>query len=195
MSIAVIWAPRDADTTPRPSRRRRAARPSGPSAVLRLRRRGRPEILLGRRTLRRNCERQQEVTIDMGQVMFGQTVTVPPTCAEFLARAALTPAKSVMHECDGNGGGLVRFATARIFTARSMGNRAGTVPADRRSWRVFLTTDHPNGGIHGVSPTLRAADGPALPATRWPRPFRPVRWRSRHLLPSLANTRSTRSLS
>ena len=63
-----------------------------------------------------------EVTIDVGQVMFGQTVTVSSdVLRQFSARGTAHPKKSVIHDGDGNGGGIVPYRYRRTFTAACSG--------------------------------------------------------------------------
>ncbi|MDQ2705123.1 MAG: formylmethanofuran dehydrogenase subunit A, partial [Pseudomonadota bacterium] len=51
-----------------------------------------------------------EVTIDIGQVMFGQTVTISSdVMRQFSARGTAHPKKFVIHDGDGNGGGIVPY--------------------------------------------------------------------------------------
>jgi formylmethanofuran dehydrogenase subunit A len=97
-----------------------------------------------------------EITIDVGQVMFGQTVTVSSdVMRQFLARGTANPRKFVIREGDQVGGGIVPF--------RYRGDFYGTVQwatglelflLIEDPWRVFFTTDHPNGAPFTVYPKL-----------------------------------------
>ncbi|MGN6768086.1 MAG: formylmethanofuran dehydrogenase subunit A [Rhizobiaceae bacterium] len=97
-----------------------------------------------------------EVTIDIGQVMFGQTVTISSdVLRQFSARGTASPKKTVIHDGDGNGGGVVPYNYRNNFYG-SMQWAAGlelflliTDP-----WRVFFTTDHPNGAPFTTYPAL-----------------------------------------
>ncbi|TIX48772.1 MAG: formylmethanofuran dehydrogenase subunit A, partial [Mesorhizobium sp.] len=88
-----------------------------------------------------------EVTIDIGQVMFGQTVTVSSdVMRQFSARGSAHPKKSVIHDGDGNGGGIVPYSYGKDFYGTmqwAIGLELFLLIDD--PWRVFFTTDHPNG--------------------------------------------------
>lgn len=97
-----------------------------------------------------------EVTIDIGQVMFGQTVTVSgDVLRQFSARGSAHPKKTVIHESDGNGGGIVPFRYRPDFYGTiqwAAGLELFLLITD--PWRVFFTTDHPNGAPFTVYPLL-----------------------------------------
>jgi formylmethanofuran dehydrogenase subunit A len=78
----------------------------------------------------------KSVTVDIGQVMFGQTVTIScDVLRQFNARNGARPKKYVIFDGDSNG--------------------AGIVPYDY-PWRVFFTTDHPNGAPFTAYPDIFA---------------------------------------
>ncbi|RWF06756.1 MAG: formylmethanofuran dehydrogenase subunit A, partial [Mesorhizobium sp.] len=97
-----------------------------------------------------------EVTIDIGQVMFGQTVTVSSdVMRQFSARGSAHPKKSVIHDGDGNGGGIVPYSYGEDFYGTmqwAIGLELFLLIDD--PWRVFFTTDHPNGAPFTVYPAL-----------------------------------------
>lgn len=97
-----------------------------------------------------------EVTIDIGQVMFGQTVTISSdVMRQFSARGSARPKKFVIHDGDGNGGGIVpyRYRPDYYGTVQwAVGLELFLLIAD--PWRVFFTTDHPNGAPFTVYPKL-----------------------------------------
>ena len=138
-----------------------------------------------------------EVTIDIGQVMFGQTVTVSSdVLRQFSARGVRAhPKKMVIQDGDGNGGGIVpyRYRPDYYGTLQwAVGLELFLLIDD--PWRVFFTTDHPNGAPFTAYPDdLRAADGPRRPQRDGIDAFARRRWRSRRSPRSTANTRSTRS--
>src|SRR5690606_30725144 len=86
-----------------------------------------------------------EVTIDIGQVMFGQTVTISSdVMRQFSARGTAHPKKFVIHDGDGNGGGIVpyRYRPDYYSTVQwAAGLELFLLITD--PWRVFFTTDHP----------------------------------------------------
>ena len=97
-----------------------------------------------------------EVTIDIGQVMFGQTVTVSSdVMRQFSARGSASPKKFVIHDGDGNGGGIVPFRYSEDFYGAvqwATGLALFLLITD--PWRVFFTTDHPNGAPFTAYPAL-----------------------------------------
>ncbi len=97
-----------------------------------------------------------EVTIDVGQVMFGQTVTVSSdVLRQFQARHSARPRKFVIHDGDGNGGGIVPFRYREDFYGTvqwAVGLELFLLITD--PWRVFFTTDHPNGAPFTAYPAM-----------------------------------------
>jgi formylmethanofuran dehydrogenase subunit A len=97
-----------------------------------------------------------EVTIDIGQVMFGQTVTISSdVLRQFSARGSANPKKTVIFDGDGNGGGIVPFRYRKDFYGTiqwAIGLELFLLIND--PWRVFFTTDHPNGAPFTVYPQL-----------------------------------------
>lgn len=97
-----------------------------------------------------------EVTIDIGQVMFGQTVTISSdVLRQFSARGSAHPKKTVIHDGDGNGGGIVPYRYRKDFYGTvqwAVGLELFLLIDD--PWRVFFTTDHPNGAPFTVYPAL-----------------------------------------
>ena len=97
-----------------------------------------------------------EVTIDIGQVMFGQTVTISSdVMRQFSARGSASPKKFVIHDGDGNGGGIVPYRYREDFYGAvqwAVGLELFLLIID--PWRVFFTTDHPNGAPFTAYPEL-----------------------------------------
>ncbi len=99
------------------------------------------------------------ITADVGQVMFGQTVTVSSdVLRQFGARGQASPAKSVIIDGDGNGGGIVPYRFRRTSFANTIQWAAGLelflLTADPA--RLIFTTDHPNGAPFTAYPDLIA---------------------------------------
>lgn len=98
------------------------------------------------------------VTIDVGQVMFGQTVTISAdTMHQFGNRTHATPRKSVIVDVECEAGcGVVpfRYRNRRYVNALqwAIGLELFLMVDDPS--RVFLTTDHPNGGSFTTYPHL-----------------------------------------
>jgi formylmethanofuran dehydrogenase subunit A len=99
------------------------------------------------------------VTIDVGQVMFRQTVTISAdVLRQFNGSAMASPRKSIIHDGDGNGGGIVPYLYRENDFANAVQWACGlelflliTDP-----WRVFFTTDHPNGAPFTTYPEIFA---------------------------------------
>jgi formylmethanofuran dehydrogenase subunit A len=103
--------------------------------------------------------RAKGVTIDVGQVMFGQTVTISSdVLRQFNARAQAHPKKWVIFEGDANGFGIVPYAyRANDFynaVQWAVGLELFLLIDD--PWRVFFTTDHPNGAPFTTYPEILA---------------------------------------
>jgi formylmethanofuran dehydrogenase subunit A len=102
--------------------------------------------------------RLKNVSIDVGQVMFGRTITASgDTMAQYRNRTHADPAKWIIMdiECDG-GCGLVPFNYRdRNFVNAlqwAIGLELFLMVEDPS--RIFLTTDHPNGAPFDVYPEL-----------------------------------------
>ncbi len=99
------------------------------------------------------------ITADIGQVMFGQTVTISSdVLRQFGARNAGRPRKAIIIESEGNGGGIVPYNYRRTDFFNAVQFAAGLelflLLAD--PWRTFFTTDHPNGAPFTAYPDLFA---------------------------------------
>jgi formylmethanofuran dehydrogenase subunit A len=111
-------------------------------------------------TAERICAALQQhprATLDVGQVVFGQTCTLSlDTLRQFAARGSARPRKWVLVDGDAEGGGLVPFAYARRNVTNAMQFAIGLEFFLRSPdpWRVLLTTDHPNGGPFTAYPRL-----------------------------------------
>lgn len=102
--------------------------------------------------------RNAKVTLDVGQIMFGQTVTASgDTMAQYRNRAFASPDKWIEMdiECDG-GCGLVPFhyRDKNFVNALQWAIGLELFLLIEDPWRVFLTTDHPNGAPFSFYPTL-----------------------------------------
>jgi formylmethanofuran dehydrogenase subunit A len=103
--------------------------------------------------------REKNITVDVGQVMFGQTVTIScDILRQFNGRAGASPRTWSIGEDIGNGGGIVPFRYRRTSFINAVQFAAGLElflliedPA-----RVFFTTDHPNGAPFTSYPDLFA---------------------------------------
>jgi formylmethanofuran dehydrogenase subunit A len=99
------------------------------------------------------------ITADVGQVMFGQTVTVSSdVLRQFNARGQAHPRKSVIMDGDGNGSGIVpyRYRKTDFYNAVQWAAGLELFLLINDPWRVFFTTDHPNGAPFTAYPDLLA---------------------------------------
>jgi formylmethanofuran dehydrogenase subunit A len=101
----------------------------------------------------------KSVTIDVGQVMFGQTVTISSdVLRQFNARSQAHPKKWVILDGDANGAGVVPYDYRRnnFYNAVqwAVGLELFLLIEDPR--RVFFTTDHPNGAPFTTYPEIFA---------------------------------------
>lgn len=97
------------------------------------------------------------ITVDVGQVMFGQTVTISgDVLRQFEARHIAHPNKWVVWEGEDGGGGIIPFKyRANNFVNAlqwAIGLELFLLVDD--PWRVFFTTDHPNGAPFTTYPEL-----------------------------------------
>ena len=102
--------------------------------------------------------RNPNVTLDVGQIMFGQTVTASgDTMAQYRNRVFASPKKwlSMDIECDG-GCGVVpfRYRDKNFVNALQWAIGLELFLLIEDPWRIFLTTDHPNGAPFTAYPTL-----------------------------------------
>lgn len=94
--------------------------------------------------------KHRNITMDVGQVLFGQTVTISgDVIAQYSRRYDAIPNKWVMWdaECEGSGG-VVSYRYQQKSFVNSLqwliGLEIFLLAED--PWRLFFTTDHPNGG-------------------------------------------------
>ncbi len=99
------------------------------------------------------------VTIDVGQAMFGQTVTISSdVLRQFSARGQAHPKKYAIIDGDSSGGGIVpyEYKAGNFFNAVQFAVGLELFLLISDPWRVFFTTDHPNGAPFTVYPELFA---------------------------------------
>jgi formylmethanofuran dehydrogenase subunit A len=101
----------------------------------------------------------RNLTIDVGQVMFGRTVTISSdVLRQFNARSQASPRKWLIFESGGNGGGIVpyhyRAGNFHNAVQWAVGLELFLLIDDPS--RVFFTTDHPNGAPFTTYPDILA---------------------------------------
>src|SRR6202047_4094496 len=97
------------------------------------------------------------VTIDVGQVMFRQTVTISAdVLRQFNGAEMARPKKSVIHDGDGNGAGIVPYLYREDNFVNAIQWACGLelFMLIDDPWRVFFTTDYPNGGPFPAFPAI-----------------------------------------
>jgi formylmethanofuran dehydrogenase subunit A len=101
----------------------------------------------------------KNVTIDVGQVMFGQTVTISSdVLRQFNARSQAHPKKWVILNGDANGAGIVPYDYRRnnFYNAVQWAVGLELFLLIEDPSRVFFTTDHPNGAPFTTYPEIFA---------------------------------------
>jgi formylmethanofuran dehydrogenase subunit A len=107
--------------------------------------------------LAEEINRRPNVTIDVGQVMFGQTVTVScDVMRQFTARDQARPRKWLIWDGEGNGGGIVpyNYRAKSFYNAVQWAVGLELFLLIDDPWRVFFTTDHPNGAPFTTYPQI-----------------------------------------
>jgi formylmethanofuran dehydrogenase subunit A len=99
-----------------------------------------------------------QISIDVGQIMFGQTVTASgDTMRQFAQSGLANPRKSVFADIEGQAGcGVVpfRYREQSFVNALQWSIGLELFLLVRNPWQVVLTTDHPNGGPFTSYPHL-----------------------------------------
>jgi len=101
----------------------------------------------------------KNITIDVGQVMFGQTVTISSdVLRQFNARDQARPRKWVIFDGDSNGGGIVpyNYRANDFYNALQWAIGLELFLLIDDPSRVFFTTDHPNGAPFTTYPEIFA---------------------------------------
>lgn len=99
------------------------------------------------------------LTVDVGQVMFGQTVTVScDVLRQFGARDVAYPRKYAVADSEVQGFGVVpyRYRRSNFFNAVQWAAGLELFLLIQDPWRVLFTTDHPNGAPFTAYPDLFA---------------------------------------
>lgn len=110
-------------------------------------------------TLAAKVNATPNVTIDIGQVMFGQTVTISAdTLRQFGAAGSAKPKKSVIVDGDANGFGIVPYLYREgdFINAIQWAVGMELFLLIDDPYRIFFTTDHPNGAPFTTYPDIFA---------------------------------------
>jgi formylmethanofuran dehydrogenase subunit A len=102
---------------------------------------------------------RKHITVDVGQVMFGQTVTVSgDVLRQYSARNQASPKKWLIMDGDSNGGGIVpyRYRSRNFFNAVQFAVGLELFLLIDDPGQVFFTTDHPNGAPFTAYPDILA---------------------------------------
>jgi len=94
--------------------------------------------------------KHKNATVDVGQVMFGQTVTISgDILRQFDGRRAANPKKWAINQGEGNGTGVVPYHYKKKSFVNALqwaiGLEIFLMAED--PWRVLFSTDHPNGAL------------------------------------------------
>ena len=136
----------------------RPADPPDAHPVPQLRHRRRQKFSSGASRVAEAVNTHKNVSIDVGQVMFGQTCTASgDTMRQFVNTRSADPKKWVVMdiECDAGCGVLPFSYRDKSFVNAlqwAIGLEMFLLVND--PWRIFLTTDHPNGGPFTCYPHL-----------------------------------------
>jgi formylmethanofuran dehydrogenase subunit A len=100
---------------------------------------------------------RKNISIDVGQVMFRQTVTISAdVMRQFNSRGLGSPKKWVIWDGDANGGGVVpyKYREASFHNAVQWAIGLELFLLIDDPWQVHFTTDHPNGAPFTVYPAV-----------------------------------------
>jgi formylmethanofuran dehydrogenase subunit A len=101
----------------------------------------------------------KNISVDVGQVMFGDTVTISSdVLRQFNSLSGAIPKKGVIFDGDANGGGVVPYAyrISNYYNAIQWAAGLELFLLIEDPMQVFFTTDHPNGGPFTTYPDLFA---------------------------------------
>jgi formylmethanofuran dehydrogenase subunit A len=99
----------------------------------------------------------KNITIDVGQVMFGPTVTISSDVPrQFAARGTAHPKKWIIADLEANGYGIVphEYKERSKVSALQWAIGLELFLLVNDPWRVFFTTDHPNGAHFTTYPKI-----------------------------------------
>lgn len=101
----------------------------------------------------------KNVSVDVGQVMFSQTVTISSdVLKQFNSMPGAIPKKGAIFDGDANGGGIVpyEYKISNYYNAIQWAAGLELFLLIKDPEQVYFTTDHPNGGPFTAYPDLFA---------------------------------------
>ncbi|MHA1517629.1 MAG: formylmethanofuran dehydrogenase subunit A, partial [Alphaproteobacteria bacterium] len=104
----------------------------------------------GAATLMEAINKHKNATVDVGQVMFGQTITISgDILRQFDGRRAANPKKWGLNQGEGNGTGIVpyHYKPKSFVNALQWAIGLEIFLLAEDPWRVLFSTDHPNGAL------------------------------------------------
>ena len=107
--------------------------------------------------LSESINKHKNITVDIGQVMFQKTVTISADILkQFQARNYANPKKFIISQVEDGGGGIVpyHYKSKNFVNAMQWIIGLELFLLIKDPWRVFLTTDHPNGAPFTSYPKL-----------------------------------------
>jgi formylmethanofuran dehydrogenase subunit A len=113
----------------------------------------------GAARLAESVNKARNVTVDVGQVMFGQTVTISlDVLRQFNAVKGASPTKWIIFDGDANGTGIVpyKYRANDFYNAVQWAVGLELFLLIDDPARVFFTTDHPNGAPFTTYPEIFA---------------------------------------
>ncbi len=118
---------------------------------------GKKKFSSGAAQLAESVNKNKNITVDVGQIMFEPTVTISSDIwKQNLAKSHANPNKWIISEVEDGGGGVVPYEYKNKNYINSLQWAIGLelFLMIKDPWRVFLTTDHPNGAPFTSYPKL-----------------------------------------
>ncbi len=118
---------------------------------------GKKRFSSGSRELADAVNKNQNISVDIGQVMFKPTVTISSDIwKQNQAKSNANPNKWIISEVEDGGGGVVpyEYKEKNYVNALQWAIGLELFLMIKDPWRVFLTTDHPNGAPFTSYPEL-----------------------------------------
>ena len=110
----------------------------------------------GSRELADAVNKNKNISVDIGQVMFKPTITISSDIwKQNQAKSNANPKKWIISEIEDGGGGIIPYEyKEKLYKCTPMGNWFRAFLLIKDPWRVYLTTDHPNGAPFTSYPEL-----------------------------------------